>query len=992
MNHDTLYQDYDNKQRSKLLRSILWGVLIMVNTSVLMICIILPENYRRWIIVIATFLILCTTLLYLNKRGWTQAASYLFSFSLIAICLILGWTAGGMTAPAMQDIPVMVMITGILLGWRMGILSAFLVLSGGLIMVIAQHLGYLPQNTIHHTAFSYWINSLIGVGLIAVLQFLSVSSLDKALRNTRKELLLRQQAEDELKKSEALRLSIFDNITVPIIILDAQYFKAIDCNLAVLKLFEKNSRQEILNLTLDEMTPSPHDLINDTLRSYLQVAIAKNPVQFNWHFQRSEGSGCDVETNLVYFVANDKPLIQCTLIDITHQKQTQRSLQVSESRIQSVSRNFHAGLIYQVVVDQLGNRRFTYLSDSVLDLYGITPSQGMADASLIYRQIHTDDIQRISQIEESCLQSMSEFKAEVRMFNAMGEMRWSSLVSTPRLLEDGSICWDGIEFIITDRKNAEEANLITTAQLRANLDNTPYVAVQWYNKNGMVLYWNKASETMYGWNSQEAVGKQLDNLFLTSLENEAFIQILAQIDNTGTPYGPYETIYRRKDGQTGWTQATLFSFPLNNREMGFACMDVDITDRKMAQKKLADSEELLKTMIMLTPYHIVVTNLNDKIVLANQIFCTDNGLIETEILGKTIKELNIKFDVKDEEFLINEILEKGLVDNHEIAIVSPLGVKRDYLFSSRIIHYKDNLMFLTTTIDITERKNIEKELASYRNHLEKLVDERTKALDLTINQLHKSNHELSVQKEELQKTIEALHEAQNQLINAEKMASLGVLSAGIAHEINNPLNFIHGGSLALQLYFEEELPNHLGQIAPLIEAINIGVQRASDIVSSLNHYSYHDDTAMHQVDIHNIIDNCLVMLQNQLKNKVTIAKHFTEQSHPVFGNEGKLHQAFLNIFANAEQSIVDNGDIQISTEITNNQIITIIKDNGCGIDSAHLKKIFDPFFTTKAPGKGTGLGLSIVYKIIQEHKGTIEIESSLNKGTMVTVKLPVIEN
>jgi len=249
-----------------------------------------------------------------------------------------------------------------------------------------------------------------------------------------------------------------------------------------------------------------------------------------------------------------------------------------------------------------------------------------------------------------------------------------------------------------------------------------------------------------------------------------------------------------------------------------------------------------------------------------------------------------------------------------------------------------------------------------------------------------------LQKEELQKTIEALNDAQAQLINAEKMASLGVLSAGIAHEINNPLNFIHGGALALQLYFEDELPNQLEQLAPYLDAINIGVQRASDIVSSLNHYSYHDDKSMHQVDIHNIIDNCLVMLQNQLKNKVAIVKHFTEQSHPVFGNEGKLHQAFLNIFANAEQSIVDNGDIQINTEVTNNQIITTIKDSGCGIDSAHLKKIFDPFFTTKAPGKGTGLGLSIVYKIIQEHKGTIEIESSLNKGTIVTVKLPIIEN
>jgi len=954
--------------------------------------VVLPENYLRWSTIIASFTLLCITLIYLNKRGLTQLASLLFSFSIIAMCLILGWTAGGMMAPAMQDIPIVVMIAGILLGWRMGLLSALMVLSGGLLMVVADRFGYLPPSSVNHTAYSYWINSIIGIGLISLLQFLSISSLDKALRNTRKELLLRQQAENELKKSEALRISIFDNIAVPIIIVDAQHFKIVDCNNSALKLFGRDNHDTVINLTFIEIATTQHDLTENILRQYFQSAIAKNPVQFNWHFQRPEGAECDAEVSLTYFIANDKPLIQCTLIDVTHQKKTQISLQESESRIQSVSRNFHAGLIYQVIVDKSGSRRFTYLSDSVSELYGITPAEGMADASLIYRQIHPDDIQRIAALEQSCIETMSEFKAEVRMFNANGDLRWSSLVSTPRLLEDDTICWDGIEFIITDRKNAEDSNLITTAQLRANLDNTPNVAVQWYDKNGTVLYWNKASETMYGWNSEEAVGKQLDNLLLTSLENEVFIKILEQIDNNGQPYGPYETIYRRKDGQTGWAQATIFSFPLSNREIGFACMDVDITDRKLAEKKLADSEELLKTMIMLTPYHIVVTNLNDKIVLANQIFCTDNGLIESEIIGKTIKELNFKFDPKDEQFLVNEILEKGLVDNYEVAIVNPLGNEHHFLFSSRIIHYKDNLMFLTTTIDITERKNIENELTSYRNHLEKLVDERTNALDLTIKQLHKSNHELSVQKKELQKTIEALNEAQNQLINAEKMASLGVLSAGIAHEINNPLNFIHGGALALKLYFEDELPNQLEQVAPYLDAINIGVHRASDIVSSLNHYSYQDDKSMYKVDIHNIIDNCLVMLQNQLKNKVAIVKHFTEQSHPVFGNEGKLHQAFLNIFANAEQSIVDNGDIQINTKVTNNQIITTIKDNGCGIDSAHLKKIFDPFFTTKAPGKGTGLGLSIVYKIIQEHKGTIEIESSLNKGTIVTVKLPIIEN
>jgi signal transduction histidine kinase len=141
-------------------------------------------------------------------------------------------------------------------------------------------------------------------------------------------------------------------------------------------------------------------------------------------------------------------------------------------------------------------------------------------------------------------------------------------------------------------------------------------------------------------------------------------------------------------------------------------------------------------------------------------------------------------------------------------------------------------------------------------------------------------------------------------------------------------------------------------------------------------------------EIHDILDHCLVILHNQLKNKTEVIKEYTSQSVSVSGNDGKLHQVFLNILSNASQAILEKGNIRIKTEATGDMIKVAICDTGSGIRQEHIQKIFDPFFTTKAPGEGTGLGLSISYKIIEEHNGSVEINSKVNDGTEVIIKLP----
>ncbi len=249
---------------------------------------------------------------------------------------------------------------------------------------------------------------------------------------------------------------------------------------------------------------------------------------------------------------------------------------------------------------------------------------------------------------------------------------------------------------------------------------------------------------------------------------------------------------------------------------------------------------------------------------------------------------------------------------------------------------------------------------------------------------------LEQQKRELKKAIKQLKSAQEQMIQSDKMASLGILAAGVAHEINNPLNFIQGGVEGLEQTLKRSRKIKKEEYAELLFAIKEGISRASTIVLSLNEFSHSSDKKLEPCDIYHLIENCLTMIRYRLKNGIELKKEFAEGEAIVLGNNGKLHQAFLNIITNSIQAIDKKGSITIKTTIDGGFIIIEFIDSGHGIKPENLKKITEPFFSTKEPGKGTGLGLSITYAIINEHKGSLSYTSQWKKGTTATIRLPLI--
>jgi C4-dicarboxylate-specific signal transduction histidine kinase len=293
-----------------------------------------------------------------------------------------------------------------------------------------------------------------------------------------------------------------------------------------------------------------------------------------------------------------------------------------------------------------------------------------------------------------------------------------------------------------------------------------------------------------------------------------------------------------------------------------------------------------------------------------------------------------------------------------------------------------------------ENALLHEDLRKHKENLEDLVIQRTQELENANEELHSINSDLrekhiiiQQQKEELEATLNNLKTTQTQLIQAEKMASLGILTSGVAHEINNPLNYIMGGYIGMKNFVNNKNLSS-GELQKYFQSIETGIERITDIVKGLSEFGRSEDTINEDCDIHSIIDNSLVMLQHQIKDKIKITKDFTRNDTIVNGNSSNLHHIFLNILLNAIQSIENNGHIAIRTHAENGSIKVEIEDNGCGIHENDLPHVLDPFFTTKDPGKGTGLGLSIAHTNIKKMNGSINFISKQNKGTTVYLSFP----
>jgi two-component system NtrC family sensor kinase len=680
----------------------------------------------------------------------------------------------------------------------------------------------------------------------------------------------------------------------------------------------------------------------------------------------------------------------------------EKALRESEKKFRTLTSNI-PGAVYRCANDPEWTMDF--ISGVIEDISGYNESDFIKNKVRTYASIiHPDDRKMVEETVQKGISAHVPYIIEYRIVRSEGIIRWVYEKGQGIFSDNGVLLWlDGAIFDITERKQVElelakykehleelvetrTTELTNTNEqlqqeiaerkqaveaLRENEEKFESIsasaqdAIIMMDNNGNISYWNEAAEKIFGYTKKEAIGKELHRFLGPERYYEAYRKAFNKFRNTGKGAvvgKTLELVGVKKDGREFPLELSLSSVKIRNKWNAIGIVR-DITKRKLAEDMLRESEEKYRSLVANIP---TVTWTSDS--EGNIVFISPNiekmcGFIPEEIY-QAGERLWLRRIHPDDVEHVKEAY--GLLfARNEIFDVEYRIRKKDgqwiWLHDRSITTYEKNGVMYADGVfsDITERVRAQEELKEMQAHL----------------------------------------------VQTEKMASLGMLVAGVAHEINTPVGAITSmydtlvrtveklrSTLDTICSMKPKDQQKVNKLYKIIEdanhVITSGTERVTNIVRRLKSFARLDEAEFEKVNIHEGIEDTLTIVHHELKHKAVVERQFGNL--PLIScNPSQLNQVYLNILVNAVQAIKDKGTITITTFQKKDHVYIQIKDTGIGIPKEALKKIFDPGYTTKGVGVGTGLGLSICYKIIKDHHGEILVDSEVDKGSTFTIVLPL---
>ncbi|TAG34341.1 MAG: PAS domain S-box protein [Oscillatoriales cyanobacterium] len=587
-----------------------------------------------------------------------------------------------------------------------------------------------------------------------------------------------------------------------------------------------------------------------------------------------------------------------------------------------------------------------------------------------------------------------------------GKLR--TFLSTKNAYRDGQGKISGIVSIardITDRKQAEVANRSLAAILEATPD---FVGI--CDLDGHAVYMNKAGRKMVGIDENEDISNKQVGEFAAASARSTFQQAIATAISGGVWSG--ETAFVSASGVEIPVSQVIISHSAPDGQLAYiSTIARDISDRFQAETALRLSEQRYRSLIAATAQLVWITDAQGKPIAPTDWMAYTGQSLE-EATNNWFSAIHPDDRDLTLQAWMRAVETKNLYEVEHRLRASDGSYRHFWVRAVPVLATDGSIReWVGTHTDISDRVQV-------------------------LEALKQSAAQYRSQAAQLEKAFRDLHETQAQLIQTEKISSLGQLVAGVAHEINNPINFIYGNITHASQYakdllnllnlYQEKYPNPVTEIAlsaeeieidyliedfpKILESMKVGADRIRDLVVSLRNFSRLDESQMKRVDIHEGIESTLVILQHKLKANavrpaIEIIKNYGSFSK-VECYAGQLNQVFMNLLANAIDALEEYNSKRSPTEIyaspntieiktsANSDTVTIrIADNGMGINPEVMSKLFDPFFTTKPVGKGTGLGLSISYQIIVEkHRGKLKCVSAPGKGAEFIIEIPISQN